>query len=266
VRLEATPYSYRTVRLCGCTALAKRGITTRLGRYVEAKVPKVAAKLNRVFAQAAKRAIAAYRAKMRKADEDIVKAILAEIDPLGLSQDLADAITPDMIEAYKVGGITGALDVLDGPSPGLTDQIDAKAIGWAAERGGELIKQLNETTVDDLRDFLSEAVAAGMGPEDLADAVDELGAFGEARSILIARTELAFAHVQGNLQGWRETGQVEGKRSILGDTHEIVDECDDAVEAGVVPLDEEIIPGYVGPPYHPACLCDLVPVLTAEED
>jgi hypothetical protein len=105
-----------------------------------------------------------------------------------------------------------------------------------------------------------------MSADDLSDAIQEAGAFGEFRADMIARTELAFAHVQGNVEGWRITGEVELKRSILGDLHDIDDECDEAVDAGDIPLEDEFIDGYAFPPYHPNCICDVLPILREGQD
>jgi len=89
----------------------------------------------------------------------------------------------------------------------------------------------------------------------------DAGSFSLARAAMIARTELAFAHVSGNVAGWRETGQVDRKRWILGDNHDIDDVCDDAVDAGDVGLDEEFVDGIDFPPAHPNCVCDVLPIL-----
>jgi hypothetical protein len=93
-----------------------------------------------------------------------------------------------------------------------------------------------------------------------------MGAFGEARAEMIARTELAYAHVQGNVQAWAETGEVVGTRWILGDLHDKPDVCDECADRGVVPLGDEYADGVDYPPAHPNCICDVVPVLKGDED
>ena len=175
-----------------------------------------------------------------------------------IRQTLAD----ELMATYKAAALVGVTQV-GAPLAPITDQIDAQAVAYAQQRGAELITDLAGTTVEDLRDLLGEAVASGMSPADLSDAIESMGSFGEARADTIARTELAFAHVNGNVDGWRATGEVDAKQSILGDLHEIDDECDDCANAGTVKLDDDFVPGYDFPPYHPNCVCDVLPVLVA---
>jgi F like protein len=112
-----------------------------------------------------------------------------------------------------------------------------------------------------MRELLSNSIDDGVTPSELADKIQGLGAFSDARAMTIARTELAFAYVQGNVQGWKDTGQVSGKRWILGDLHDEPDECDDCADAGDVGIDDDFVDGIDYPPAHPNCICDVLPVL-----
>jgi hypothetical protein len=107
---------------------------------------------------------------------------------------------------------------------------------------------------------ITDAIEEGTSTDDLADQLEENYAFSEARAETIARTEVATADVEGNLQAYRDSGVVEGKEWILGSEHpDIGCECEDAADMGVVPLDDDF--GGIGdPPAHPNCECDMLPV------
>lgn len=249
---------------------------TTVGKYVDKKSPALARKLRKVLkAWAADAAVkianqysAHFASKLLKDSGRTARimSILEELRNDKLGEDLAGELEGAMLAAFKRAAAVGATQVGFSISD-LTDQVDEAAVAYAEKRGGELIKDLADTTDDALKSLLSRAVDEGMSPDELSDAVEDLGAFGEARADAIARTELAFAHVQGNLEGWKAAGDdVVGKRSLLGDLHDIEDVCDDAAEAGVVGLDDAFAGGLDAPPYHPNCVCDVEPVLAGEGD
>lgn len=208
--------------------------------------------------------IAATKKIAKMVESEYVQRILDELDAYGVAVDLVDSITPELIRTYTEAGLFGIGQIGINITKDMTIHMDQAAFDYADAHGGELITDLAGTTIEDLRDVITNAIEQGMSSADLSDDIEEMGAFGEARADAIARTELANAHVQGNVEGWREAGSVVGKKSILGDNHEIEDECDECAAAGAVPMDEDFIPGYSFPPYHPNCVCDIVPVLEGE--
>lgn len=242
-------------------------VTTNVGRYVSRKAPSIARALRKVLAKHRK-TIAAKVAKLyaetltKDAAGDLARIarILENLNTDDLGTDLEGELAPAMLAAFRRAAAVGATQVgfsIDD----ITNQVDKAAVAYAEKRGGELIKDLAGTTDEAMRSLLSRAVEEGMSADELSSAVEQAGAFGDYRADLIARTELAFAHVQGNVEGWKASGQVVGKRSILGDLHDVPDECDDCADAGEVGLDDDFVPGLDFPPYHPACVCDVVPVL-----
>jgi hypothetical protein len=201
--------------------------------------------------------------KLAKAANDgLVEEVLQMLREQGMPEEMVDELRDEVIDAYKTAGRAGIAQVGIDASEAMVHQLDVEAAFWAANRGGELMKDFANTTDEAVREVLNQAVEEGWSADDLQSAIEDLGAFGEVRASMIARTELAFAHVQGSLEGWRSTGEVEGKRSILGDLHEVADECDDAAEMGVVDIDDDF-GGLGDPPFHPNCFCDLLPVLRA---
>lgn len=274
-----------------CQAQFEKGgrvkpVATKVFKYVETRAPKLGRKIARILAanrpKIAAKVVSAYR-KIAKADvpddatlqalidgvisDQGLDSLAAELGVDSMVDEIRAALLDQLRGAFETGAGIGLTEVgIAGDAlPPMTEQLDVKAMEYAQERGAELIKDLAGTTLTDLRDVLAGAVEDGTSPADLADALDAMGAFGESRAEMIARTELAFAHVNGNVDGWRETGQVEGKRSILGDLHDEEDECDDCAKAGVVGLEDEFVDGYDFPPYHPRCVCDVLPVLADDQ-
>lgn len=247
----------------------KKPQQTTVGKYVDAKAPKLARAVRKVLkawaAEIAPKVAELYAKKLEKDDSGTRERILSIISELNnevLGEDLAGALEGAMLAAFKRAAAVGAtqvgFDVAD-----ITQQVDQAAVKFAAQRGGELIKDLAGTTDKDLKSLLEQAVEDGLSADELEDAVADLGAFGEVRAEMIARTELAFAHVRGNIEGWKASGEVVGKRLILGDLHDIADECDEAAEMGVVDLDDDF-GGLGNPPLHPRCVCDVLPILSDE--
>jgi hypothetical protein len=251
----------------------RKPVTTNVARYVGAKAPAVSRALAKILAHHAKRvaAIAAnlYHQRLQKDDTSDREQILALIEELNLEDlgvDINGELTTAMAAAITRAASLGLTQVGIDESGDITAQVDVAAVAWADEHGGELIKNLAGTTADAVQALLSRAVDEGMSSDELSAAIEGMGAFSESRADTIARTELAYAHVQGNVEGWRQSNEVEGKRWILADTHPEPDECDDAADAGVVGLDEDFGDGIDFPPAHPNCLCDVLPVLRETTD
>lgn len=247
----------------------KRPVMTRVGRVVERKRARLAKGLAKLLEDGAKKiakqAARAYLKISKNADDDVQK-ILDELELEGIIASAAELLSPELEGVYADSGIAGVKQVLGKESAELTSQVNERAVEYAKERAAELVADLQDSTREMLRSAVTRAVEDGATVDELSDAVLSSGAFSEARADMIARTEIAKAHVEGNVQGWRETGEVEGKRSILGDLHDIEDICDDCADAGVVDLEDAFSEGADFPPYHPNCICDVVPVLRANGD
>jgi hypothetical protein len=124
---------------------------------------------------------------------------------------------------------------------------------------------ISEEMRNGLRNTVSDGLEEGLSSQALAGEIRDGYAFSKERATTIARTELAFAHTNGNIAGWDASGVVEGKESILGSEHDMDDDCNDNADAGVLKLDEDFPSGDIGPPYHPNCVCALLPVVMDEQ-
>jgi hypothetical protein len=247
-------------------------VKTNVGKYVDRKGPALRRKIAAVLAAQGKRVAAKasklYAERLMKdagPRRDVLAELIAALDSGDLASDVTDQLEGAMQAAFRRAAALG-MQQAGIEDRDVTDQVDEAAVDYAKTRGGELITDLAGTTDEDMRALLQRAVEDGMSPDELSDAVQDLGAFSESRADMIARTELAFAHVAGNKEGWSESGVVVGKRSLLGDLHNVEDICDEAADAGVVGLEESFVDGADDPPYHPNCVCDIEPVLGAPDE
>ena len=262
-----------------------RHVHTKLAQAVEARQGKVSARLLAVlreWARSIAKKVSRRLGKAEKTIEEQVQEVLDSIDLDAFGQDVVDEISDELLAMYERAANAGLTQVKLEPTDEIVRHLDEQAREYVAERGAELVGKkvledgsvidnpdakwsIADTTRDDLRAVLTDGVEQGWSAERLADVIESSGAFGEARADMIARTELAYAHVAGNVAGWRESGEVTGKRSLLGDLHDIVDECDDNADAGVIDFDDEFPSGDDFPPYHPNCVCDVEPILSSNE-
>lgn len=206
--------------------------------------------------------------RLPRALKAMVERVLKRIQIDGFAVETSDLLSSYIRRAFRDAGIRAVQQVGVNVSADITNHVDREAVRYAEERSAQLIGRgvdprwsITDATRNGLRTAVTAAVNGGYAPLRLARLVEESFAFSRARSRMIARTELAFAHVQGNVEGWNQSGVVDRKRSILGDNHEIEDICDDAANAGAVPMNAEFVPGARFPPYHPNCVCDVLPVL-----
>jgi SPP1 gp7 family putative phage head morphogenesis protein len=161
---------------------------------------------------------------------------------------------------------------------GITNFVDENAVLYASTRAAELVgmKWVNGKLVDNpraewaitdgtrelLRGTITQAVNEGWSNDKLASAIEDGYAFSSSRAEMIARTETAFADVEGNMIAYRESGMVAGKQWILGP--EPCEICQANAEQGTIDLEDDFESGDDAPPAHPHCECDVIPVL--EED
>jgi hypothetical protein len=217
--------------------------------------------------------------KTEKSDDDRVEQIMGELDFDGWVSLVVDG---QKILAHIVvdGSRQGVIQVDGNFTPSMLDQVNEAATEWASDRAAELVGMkyeadgtlavnpnaemaITDSTRELLRADISAAIDEGLSPSQLADRLEESYAFSSDRAETIARTEIADADIQGSLIGYAESGVVDGKELILSDSHGDPDECDDAADMGVVPLDDDF-GGLGDPPYHPNCECDVLPVLAEE--
>lgn len=254
-------------------------VRKQLIAWLDKETPKLAAKVQRLLnkhreqvkaalLKAARKAEAPSLLKAKPEPTDIDEQALRDaLDALDLEWvDVQDVIESDIAEAYRVGGKVG-MEMLIADNPGALDLVNERAVSFAQERAAELVTDIAETTRDQLRSLITSAIEDGAGSGDLATSIEDMFGFSESRSDMIARTELAHAHTQGNIDAWQSSDVgVEYKQSILGSEHDLDDECDGNADDGPIPMDEDFSSGDDAPPFHPNCVCALLPVFANEVD
>lgn len=214
-----------------------------------------------------------------KDEETRLKQLLRAIEEGNLLLLLED-VEPLLKQLAELG-VKAALHQVEVSDQDITDQANERAIAYAEDRAAELVGMrynadgelvdnpraewsIDEATRELIRSDVATAEEEGWSNDRLAAALEQNYAFSEQRAETIARTETAFADVAGNVEAWKASGQVAGKEWILSEG--ACDECE-PLAGVVVELDEEFpYDGGDGPPLHPNCRCDVVPVLTTEDD
>jgi len=252
------------------------------------KAEKAITKLFRArFAKQRAALVAAVKAeaqKLLKMDQGELLDLWDSLSEEGKDK-LRKSVTTQLKGTAKDGASQGLTQVMDfaGPTEGDLDamlsQANERAVAYAEDRGAELVGMkwdhdsgayienpnpewaIDNTTRDKIRDLVAMAEDKGWSNAELADAIQADTAFSDERAEMIARTETAFADIQGNLAGWEASGVVESKEwSVSQD--EVCDECL-ALDGKVIGLDEDFPDG--DPPLHPNCRCDLLPGVISQE-
>ena len=135
----------------------------------------------------------------------------------------------------------------DGTLPPLVNQA---ALDWLKTRIGWAADQIGEESASQLSQILHDGYAQGLSMQDIASNIQDATCFSDARSMLVARTEIMQASNYGNVQGYKAAGvqQVQW----LG--------ADDERECSICyPMNGEIFDIDDAPPLpastHPACRC-----------
>jgi hypothetical protein len=254
---------------CGC--VAKVNLKPILNRNVTPYGKKLFARMQTYAKELCDRLIPIY-AKATKAltpeDEELLARLMEEVtNGPQLSEDVLADYRSQVVAIFSRAGVEGYEAVLGDETPvDITSQLDDKALEWAEQRSAELVVDVDDTTRNLLRGEISDAIENGWSPDELRNAIMGNQGFSDSRAMTIARTEMADAHIQGNLAGWGASGVVVGKRSVMSDLHDEPDVCNECADEGVIPLDQPFASGDDGPPYHPNCECDLIPVTGDDQE
>ena len=190
-----------------------------------------------------------------------------------------EGVDDELLAVGKAGGLDALAQIGVEDSTDIVSLVNEGAVDYARERAAEMVGKkwvdgelvdnpkaewvIDEATRDMVRSTVTDAMQQGWSNDKLADELSSHYAFSDDRSTMIARTETAFADVQGNLTAYKASGLVGGKEWLVS-----ADCCDDceALDGVVVGLDEDFPDdGGDGPPLHPRCECNILPVLDESE-
>ena len=168
-------------------------------------------------------------------------------------------LTPAMLAQFKEAGYSeiAQMGFAGTEASDLTDVLDRDAVDWVNEHAADLVTQIEDTTRDQLRSTIRDALTEGWSKSELSDEVANSFAFSDVRSDMIAHTELAMAHSYGRVTVAKEAG-AEKKKWLLSADHDPNEDCycSDAADAGWVAIDDTFVDDddYDFPPGHPNCV------------
>lgn len=199
-------------------------------------------------------------AALRQSEQ--LKQILAALEQAGM---WADEDTPlalsKLLSAASLDGV--ALFAKNVPLGAAVDLTPAKsrAFEWAAKHTGQLIKGIDQVTLEAVRSGVLSYIETGMSLSDLAAMLP----FDDARAMMIAGTEVTAAYAEGNTQAGLELQSEFPELVVLKVWHT---ERDERVCEICEPMDEQMAAGgvdgefkggdgelYQDPPAHPNCRC-----------
>lgn len=151
----------------------------------------------------------------------------------------------------------GELEILTGSSFS-TEFINEMAHNLAGQATLQFVQQVTSTSIALFREIAEDWIATGGTLEELIERLIPI--FGETRANAIAITEITRLYAQANIEAWRSTGVVEGKRLMTAEDELVCPICG-PVDSEEVGLDEVFSTGDQHPPFHVRCRCWVNPVL-----
>lgn len=180
-------------------------------------------------------------------DPKAAAARVSDEDPM-----LRAALMKLLIEAVNLGVGSGQSSLADATIGVDWSLINENARKWAEEYSYELVKGINDTSRDLLRDKVTQWIESGEALDALRDSLAPW--FGAMRAEVIASTEVTRAFAQGNLQAWQGSRVVNGIIFRTANDELVCDQCSPFGGKVFALGDAEHTP-----PIHPRCRCWISP-------
>jgi len=214
--------------------------------------------------------------------EDVLQAALSQTQEAISAALVGDASTPGPLVRIFLAGAARGNDLLQTSKSRKADpltvdwtQVDQLAKAWAAQYAADLVRGVNDTTLDVFRTKIAAWVESGGSLEDLAKAIegdltgldmpegwspDKIAwATSRERARLIAQTETTRAFHEGALTRW-EQADVPNKRWRTAQDANVCDTCR-SLNNVVAPLREAWVRSGTryDIPAHVGCRCFAAP-------
>lgn len=176
-----------------------------------------------------------------------------------LLEDANEWMEPYIRSAY-LEGVRRVADLPADPFTRFTAPKSVKQTKLLYNRAYQNLKGVTLTAAQQMSNVLTLGFAEGKSPRDLARELSStVEGLMHKRALTIARTELAYAYAEGQLDGFEHDGQVELKVQAEWSTA-----GDDRVCPKCAPLDGKVFTlkearGMI--PLHPNCRCAWLPVV-----
>lgn len=175
---------------------------------------------------------------------------------------LYNQLFPLILDAAHLGVTDGAALLASGSVD--ISVVNQAAANWAAKHSGELINGIVDSTRRDIGKGIAQWVDDNGTLPELIDWFDTSFRFSASKAEEIAVTEVTRAYAEGNLQSWKNSGVVKGKRWLTAFDDRVCVLCGPLHDKRVGLFDafvnEEQGVQYSAPPAHPRCRCALFPV------
>lgn len=177
--------------------------------------------------------------------------------------DLSKTLDSVLADTFKDGSNMARKQVEDmgiRVGPDFSQEMRSRAHKYAKKHGADLVKHIDESVREDMRSVLQTALNDGWSTNEFAAEIESRYALSSQRAEVIARTEMAFADVEGNMAAYKKAG-VELKRWITAGDDLVSDDCAMNAAAGPIPMSANFPSGAFQAPEHPNCRCDVIPVV-----
>lgn len=188
------------------------------------------------------------------------------------NEEIQKEITPLITKVIEIGGIEAVKDL--GLSSDVFDVYNEEVSKQITEKTIKLAGSVSDTTVENIRTILKDGFEKGEAVNELTKRIKEATAFTKDRSEKIARTEAAQSFVSGEIEGWKQSGQVSRVKWLLSPNacshcKAIADKVN-SVELGKPFIKQgdsfngitydysDVYPGNL----HPCCRCDVTAILS----
>ena len=192
-----------------------------------------------------------------------------------LNIEFIEKISPELKNCLIVGAKEGLKKIK--LSPEIFDVANPEVTKYISKKTIKLSGEVNKVTVEKIGKTLAQGMEKGETISQLRKRIMENSAFNVQRSELISRAESASAYVNGEKEGWKQSGQVSGTKILispgacefcraianenrevpLGENYYNKGDSITGVDGGTMKFDHE----DVAIPIHPNCRCDASPQL-----
>jgi SPP1 gp7 family putative phage head morphogenesis protein len=163
----------------------------------------------------------------------------------------------------KIKTLRAAAPAIKG-KPFRFDATNPAALAWAKAHAGQTIDDMNEATVEDIRNLVADAFEQQFDVDELAGKIADLIG-DDARAEMVARTETMRAANEGQLQLWDQATEAgiltgdEKKEWIVTPDDRLCPICEplDGEQTGLDDTFKVDGDEIDGPPAHPRCRCTI---------